>query len=53
MPPYVIFHDSTLREMAGLHPTTLSGLSQVTGVGAAKRDAYGEAFLDVLRSWQG
>jgi ATP-dependent DNA helicase RecQ len=53
VPPYVVFHDSTLREMAGLHPTTLSGLSQVTGVGEAKRDAYGEAFLEVLRGWQG
>ena len=52
VPPYVIFHDSTLREMAGLRPTTLHGLAQVSGVGQAKRDAYGEAFLDVLRSWQ-
>jgi ATP-dependent DNA helicase RecQ len=53
VPPYVIFHDSTLREMAGLHPTTLAGLAQVTGVGQAKRDTYGEAFLEVLRNWQG
>ena len=53
VPPYVIFHDSTLREMAGLHPTTMAGLAQVTGVGQAKRDAYGEAFLEVLRNWRG
>jgi ATP-dependent DNA helicase RecQ len=53
VPPYVIFHDSTLREMAGLHPTTLGGLAQVTGVGEAKREAYGDAFLEVLRNWQG
>ncbi|PXA83539.1 DNA helicase RecQ [Nostoc sp. 3335mG] len=53
VPPYVIFHDSTLREMAGLHPTTLAGLSQVTGVGEAKREAYGDAFLDVLKNWRG
>jgi ATP-dependent DNA helicase RecQ len=53
VPPYVIFHDSTLREMAGLHPTTLAGLAQVTGVGEAKREAYGDAFLDVLRNWRG
>ncbi|MBV9843340.1 MAG: DNA helicase RecQ [Sphingomonadaceae bacterium] len=52
VPPYVIFHDSTLREMAGLRPTTLGGLAQVTGVGKAKRDAYGEAFLEVLRGWR-
>ena len=53
VPPYVIFHDSTLREMAGLHPTTLAGLAQVTGVGEAKREAYGDAFLEVLRNWRG
>ena len=53
VPPYVIFHDSTLREMAGLHPTTLTGLAQVTGVGEAKRETYGDAFLEVLRNWQG
>jgi ATP-dependent DNA helicase RecQ len=53
VPPYVIFHDSTLREMSGLHPTTMAGLAQVTGVGQAKRDAYGEAFLEVLRNWRG
>jgi ATP-dependent DNA helicase RecQ len=53
VPPYVIFHDSTLREMAGLHPTTLASLAQVTGVGEAKREAYGDAFLEVLRNWQG
>jgi ATP-dependent DNA helicase RecQ len=53
VPPYVIFHDSTLREMAGLHPTTLAGLSQVTGVGEAKRETYGDAFLEVLRNWNG
>ncbi|HET8612232.1 MAG TPA: RecQ family ATP-dependent DNA helicase, partial [Sphingomonas sp.] len=53
VPPYVIFHDSTLREMAGLHPTTMDGLAQVSGVGQAKRDAYGDAFLKVLRGWKG
>jgi ATP-dependent DNA helicase RecQ len=49
VPPYVIFHDSTLREMAALRPETVSGLAQVTGVGARKLDAYGDAFLAVLR----
>jgi ATP-dependent DNA helicase RecQ len=50
VPPYVIFHDSTLREMAGLRPTTLYGLSQVSGVGTAKLEKYGEAFVEVIRS---
>ena len=48
VPPYVIFHDSTLREMAGLRPTTRHGLGQLSGVGARKLDEYGEAFLDVI-----
>ena len=52
VPPYVVFHDSTLREMAALKPETLAGLAQVTGVGQAKREAYGEAFLEVLRGWR-
>jgi ATP-dependent DNA helicase RecQ len=49
VPPYVIFHDSTLREMAELRPTTVHALSRVSGVGAAKLDKYGEAFVRVLQ----
>ena len=52
VPPYVVFHDSTLREMAGLRPTTLHGLGQVSGVGGAKLERYGEAFVDVIREWR-
>jgi len=51
VPPYVIFHDSTLREMAEQRPATRSALGEVTGVGARKLDAYGEAFLAVLRQF--
>ena len=50
VPPYVIFHDSTLREMAALRPSSLAALAEVPGVGAAKLERYGAAFLDVLRS---
>jgi len=50
VPPYVIFHDATLREMAEAKPDSLTALSRVTGVGARKLDAYGDAFLAVLRS---
>ena len=49
VPPYVIFHDATLREMAELKPTSLRALSQVSGVGAAKLERYGEAFIEVIR----
>ncbi|CAN5391696.1 DNA helicase RecQ [soil metagenome] len=49
VPPYVIFHDSTLREMAQYRPDSLSALGTVSGVGTRKLDAYGDAFLTVLR----
>jgi ATP-dependent DNA helicase RecQ len=50
VPPYVIFHDSTLREMAEAKPTSLHALSSVSGVGAAKLERYGEPFLEVIRT---
>ncbi|MCU0937506.1 MAG: HRDC domain-containing protein, partial [Gammaproteobacteria bacterium] len=49
VPPYVIFHDSTLAEMAEQRPTTLDALAGITGVGATKLERYGEAFLAVIR----
>jgi ATP-dependent DNA helicase RecQ len=45
VPPYVVFHDSTLREIAQRKPQTLAELSEVQGVGAAKLDRYGQAVL--------
>jgi ATP-dependent DNA helicase RecQ len=48
VPPYVIFHDSTLREMAELKPTSLHALSRVSGVGDAKLERYGAAFVAVI-----
>jgi ATP-dependent DNA helicase RecQ len=48
VPPYVIFHDSTLREMAELKPTTIHALSRVSGVGEAKLERYGAAFVAVI-----
>ncbi len=50
VPPYVIFHDATLREMARLRPSTLDELLAVKGVGARKADDLGETFLDAIRS---
>ncbi len=49
VPPYVIFHDSTLRDMAAIRPKSLRDLALVSGVGTRKLEAYGEAFLDALR----
>jgi ATP-dependent DNA helicase RecQ len=51
VPPYVIFHDATLREMAAAKPQTLNALGQVSGVGARKLEAYGDAFLTVIRNF--
>ncbi|MSO82451.1 MAG: DNA helicase RecQ [Acidobacteria bacterium] len=50
VPPYVIFHDATLREMARLRPTTIGALLEVKGVGARKADDLGEIFLDAIRA---
>jgi ATP-dependent DNA helicase RecQ len=48
MPPYVIFHDATLRLIAASPPSTLEQLRQVNGVGDTKLDKYGQPILDVL-----
>ena len=48
VPPYVVFHDSTLREMAAVKPRDLKELAKIQGVGAAKLERYGEAMLAVL-----
>jgi ATP-dependent DNA helicase RecQ len=49
VPPYVIFHDSALKEMALIKPTTTEEFLQITGVGAAKAQRYSEVFLDCIR----
>ena len=49
VPPYVVFHDRTLREMASRRPTTFDALLGITGVGQAKLARYGAEFLEVLR----
>ena len=50
VPPYVIFHDTTLREMARLRPTSIDALLAVKGVGARKADDLGGVFLDAIRA---
>ncbi|MBE9153370.1 DNA helicase RecQ [Cyanobium sp. LEGE 06113] len=49
VPPYVVFHDRTLLELAVRQPSSLDELGQVSGIGAAKLERYGEALLAVLR----
>ena len=48
VPPYVIFHDSTLLEILNHRPQTLDEMGQISGVGQAKLARYGDAFLQVL-----
>ena len=50
LPPYVIFHDSTLAEMVHRLPTSPDELLQVSGVGAHKLEKYGDSFLAVIHS---
>ena len=49
VPPYVIFHDSVLREMATMRPASLAAMARISGVGERKFEAYGTAFLNVIR----
>jgi ATP-dependent DNA helicase RecQ len=50
VPAYVVFNDRTLLEMASVRPRTEDELLGVTGVGAAKLERYGRAFLELLAS---
>ena len=49
VPPYVIFHDAVLREIADLKPADLRVLGGIKGVGSSKLERYGEGILEVLR----
>ncbi|WP_200826323.1 DNA helicase RecQ [Microbacterium timonense] len=49
VPAYIVFGDATLRALAERRPESLADLDGVSGIGAKKREAYGEAVLDVIR----
>lgn len=53
VPPYVIFHDTTLRELARIKPTTAEALRHVYGVGTRKAEDLGAAVLAVIASGVG
>ncbi|ALJ22258.1 ATP-dependent DNA helicase RecQ [Microbacterium sp. No. 7] len=48
VPAYIVFGDATLRALAEHRPRTLDGLDAITGIGAKKKEAYGEAVLAVI-----
>ena len=50
VPPYVIFHDASLIEMAARRPGSLAEFAAVGGVGATKLERYGETFLEIIRA---
>ena len=50
VPPYVIFHDSTLQEMMKVQPKTLAQFKGIGGVGQTKLERYGEHFVEVFQS---
>ncbi|MHB8258436.1 MAG: DNA helicase RecQ [Acidiferrobacterales bacterium] len=53
VPPYVVFHDTTLAEMVEHRPRTLKELAHISGVGERKLAAYGADFIDVIRAMTG
>ena len=48
IPPYVIFQDPSLEEMATTYPTTEQDLSQINGVGQGKVKKFGKEFLHLI-----
>jgi ATP-dependent DNA helicase RecQ len=52
IPAYLIFSDKTLKAMASLKPLSKEALLEVGGVGEKKLEAFGEAFLDAIRTYE-
>ncbi|MBM40757.1 MAG: DNA helicase RecQ [Acidobacteria bacterium] len=53
VPPYVVFHDNTLRDLARRRPTSPQELLQVYGIGARKADDFGPIVLRVIQEYEG
>jgi ATP-dependent DNA helicase RecQ len=51
VPPYVIFSDKTLVEMAAYYPQSITSLLNISGVGQVKLRQYGETFLEVIKAY--
>lgn len=51
VPPYIIFSDKTLHEMASLLPENAVQLRTINGVGEKKMELYGEQFLDIIKAF--
>lgn len=53
LPPYTVFHDATLLDMASTRPTTLQAMREISGVGEVKLERYGADFLAVINAPKG
>ncbi|MCB0662306.1 MAG: DNA helicase RecQ [Saprospiraceae bacterium] len=51
VPPYIIFHDKTLQEMAAVRPTEKAHFFYINGVGETKKDRYGAPFLEAVKAY--
>lgn len=51
LPPYVIFHDATLKEMAAYFPMDESDFLKINGVGQTRYDHYGDIFIDTIKHY--
>jgi ATP-dependent DNA helicase RecQ len=51
LPPYVFFHDATLKAIASVKPTTLAALREIPGIGDAKLKAHGDALLEIVKEY--
>ncbi len=49
LPPYIVFHDTSLKDMVSKLPVDLEAMKDVSGVGQAKLEKYGSRFVDVIK----
>ncbi|WP_274435469.1 DNA helicase RecQ [Alicyclobacillus sp. ALC3] len=53
VPPYVIFPDTTLRDLASVRPTDRASLLRIRGIGEVKAERYGRQFLEIIQNYVG
>ncbi|MNW19361.1 ATP-dependent DNA helicase RecQ [compost metagenome] len=53
IPPYIVFPDSTLRDMCGIKPTNPAAMLKIKGVGEAKFFKYGAYFIEFFKNYNG
>jgi ATP-dependent DNA helicase RecQ len=51
LPPYVIFQDPSLNEMATIYPTNVEDMSHISGVGMAKAEKFGKPFIETIKKY--